>query len=1013
MAALSHQRTGSRLVTVLMVFFLSLQVIAPYSSAAGMQSCSDTGGICDDYDHAHDMTPNRQEWVEGVYAFDLSSTSAIELQLTWAVREFERDTLGLGSGTLIGNALEQTDNLDENDGAPADLIRHTFNQETAGPGSPTVGQKLQSEVNDAIQSALESGFGQVTSLSTAYVTSISSQGVTTQCSTDDATDAFEEGAEENNVFEPPICFSATATVELDSNTFNLGESNELDLERAYQGLLIMGAEITTTFDLTAQPGHKANFVINPPPYSTVLTVDGNGILAAHAGPPPFMAGEWSIDHLNALESDGDLVQTVEMKMGHRNSSQTPTVWIEDGTKALDIHLILDLSDEYAATVDFAAGLYYLDAETLDEWGINMFEVASMATIPVITADGIRLAYHNGIVDLPAFTDNFPVADIVTGLGDTVAGVGEITMSDLQWVSQADGTGIFEDQGGLNYSHSVGCTEPVGAGQVLHYCLQGTEAMSERFPIYLQTTSQPFSMNLIDILQAYNSNEKIDDFLDGVTSSDLERLMNSGIALETVLDASYLDAIIPSNLPPSELTVDIILPNWVTTIDGTSKITLHKTVAGTEASDISFTGTDPYNWEHEIRSEDDTIICFADQSSCVYTELDIDLSAINFNEWSASMSITFAIEAKLSVYRVGIPSDKLPHQGNTQISMEAIPSDLVRLVIDLSSRMNEPLQTREFVLCDPDKYDMEICNETIQLSATRQGMKDFTSLIGTSVTDLIHQAGTSAEESGQVTDMDLSKFRIETSISGIEAPDQTVSDDEPISLSIAIPEVTFTIGTGLGWSELAKSNPSELKLSVVTSSIQSLFQQPMKFAADAFTSGLRASYVSGAGLTYPSPEQDSLRTHTGDVDTTIVESNGLAFTGPITVKLPRGIQIIDVSSNTGNLEVSKDGGRQVLTYMVPAGGFNDDISFRLQIGWIYFLIQFWMYPAIVLALLMLFLRRRRRKKKAKKAAKANQMQAINKSQIGDHEFADLIGYSSPALRHGESIEDMAHFDEYSR
>ena len=107
------------------------------------------------------MTPHRQDWVEGTYVFDLVSTSSIELELTWAVREFERDSLGLGSGTTIGDTLESTDGLDANDGAPADLIRHTFDAETAGAGSPTVGQKLKSEVHDAIEDALESGFGTV------------------------------------------------------------------------------------------------------------------------------------------------------------------------------------------------------------------------------------------------------------------------------------------------------------------------------------------------------------------------------------------------------------------------------------------------------------------------------------------------------------------------------------------------------------------------------------------------------------------------------------------------------------------------------------------------------------------------------------------------------------------------------------------------------------------------------------------------------------------------------------
>lgn len=1003
----------ARRTSLTLVALFTVQLLAPVVSATGMQACSSTGGTCDTYDHAHDMTPERQDWVEGSYEFDLVSTSSIDLQLTWAVREFDRDSLGLGSGTLVGDALEQTDGLDANDGAPADLIRHSFNQETAGPGSPTVGQKLKSEVNDAIQSALESGFGTVTSLSTDYTTTFTSGGTTVACSTDDTTDAQAEGASVDNVFEPPLCFTASASVQLAASNFNLVGGSDLDLERTYRGLLTMGAEINTSFALTAQPGHKADFVINPPSYSTVLGVDASGTLIAQTGSPGSMAATWSLDHLEAAETDGDLEQTVDLRMGHRNTSSTPTVWIEDGTKALDVHLVLDLSDEYAATVNFAAGLHYLDAETLEEWGINMFDVASMATIPLITSDGIRLAYHNGIVDLTQFTDQFPVGDIVSGLGDTVAGVGEITMSDLEWVATTDGTGIFEAAGGLNYSHSTGCTEPVGVGQVLHYCLEGSEAMGSTYPIYLQTTSEPFSMNLIDILQAYNTNGMIDDFLDGVQSSDLERLMNSGISLETVLDSSYLDTIIPNNLPPSELTVEIILPNWLTTIDGTSKIVLEKTVEGTQATDISFTGTDPYNWEHEILDEDGNVICFANQSSCVRSEVDFDLSSINFNEWSASMSFTLALDAELSVYRIGIPTDDLPEQGDTKVSMEAIPSDLIRLIIDLSSRMEEPLSSGEIELCDPAEYDMQICDEPIELTATRQGMKDFTKLIGDSVTDLLHQAGTLAEEDGSVTDMDLSAFEIRTGISGIEAPDETVSDDEPITLTVSIPEVTFTIGTGLGWFELAETDPNDIRLSVVTSAIQSVFNQPLKMAADAFTTGLQSSIVSGSGVMYPPQEQETIRVETGTVNTTVLEENGLAYTGPVSFTLPRGIQLVDVSSTSGNLVLSEDDGRQVVTYVVPPGEFSDEISYRVEVGWIYFLIQFWVYPTIVLILLVLFIRRRRRKKRAKKAALANRESSINKAQLGDSEFADLAGFSSPALRHGETIEDMAFIDELSR
>ena len=487
-------------LSLLLVSLFALQLLAPIVSASGMDACLGDGTGCDAYDHGDDMTPEQQDWVEGTYEFNLVSTSSIELELNWAVREFERDSLGFGSGTVVGDTLEDPngDNLDANDGAPADLIRHYFD---TSDGATTVGQKLQTEVHQAIEDALESGFGTVTSLSTAYVNSFTSSGVTTTCSSDPDGDSQAEGASENNVFEPPLCFQATASVDLLASNFNLVGSENLDLERTYRGLLTMGAEINTSFDLTTKPGHKADFLINPSAYSTVKGVDANGTTVERAGTPNYMAAEWTLDHLNAAEGDPDLVRKVDLQLAHRNSSETPTVYIEPGTKAVDLNLVLDLSDEYAATIDFAAGLSYLDTETLNNWGINMFDVSSSASIPVITSDGIRLAYHNDIVDLTQFTNQFPVGEIVEGLGNTIAGVGDITMSDLQWVSVADGTGIYDSVGGLNYSHTAGCSEPVAAGQVLHYCLQGPNAMDETYPIYLQTTSQPFSMRFIDIIIA--------------------------------------------------------------------------------------------------------------------------------------------------------------------------------------------------------------------------------------------------------------------------------------------------------------------------------------------------------------------------------------------------------------------------------------------------------------------------------------------------------------------------------
>ena len=1025
MSAPSHEVNPPKpLIPFLLVGFFVLQIWAPLASAAGMQSCSSAGGECDEYDHAEDMTPHRQDWVEGMYVFDLISTSSIQLELTWAVREFERDSLGLGSGTVLGNTLETTDGLDSNDGAPADLIRETFNTPTGGAGTPTVGQKLKNEVQSAIESALTSGFGTVTSISTDYVNQYTNAGTTTQCSTDDTTDSEAEGASENNVFEPPLCFTSVASVDLASSNFNLNGTEDLDLERTYKGLLTMGADINTGFELTAQPGHKADFIINPPAYSTVLSVDENGSLAARNGPPSFWAAEWSMDNLNAQEVDTDLLQKVNLQMGHRNSTETPTVWVEDGTKALDLNLVLDLRDENAATVDFVAGLYYLDEATLSDWGINMFEVSSDASVPVITSDGIRLAYHNGIVDLTQFTDQFPITDIIEGLASTVTdGSEDIVMSDLTWVSETDGTGNFEQPGGLNYSHSTGCTESVVAGQQLNYCLEGTVAMDASYPVYLQTSSQGFNMSLVDILEGYAPDGTAKNFLQAIQQNDLERLMNSGITLETAIDSSYLDDIIPSGLPPSELTVEILVPSWITTADGSSKIVLTKTIEGTQKTDVSFTGIGPkYSYETEIKDDDGNVLCFANQSTCVTSAIEMDWQKFNINEWSQSVSFTFALDAELSIYRIGIPLDDLPQNGDTKVTMEAVPSDLIRLILDLSSRMDQPWSSGDLSKHCPEdiKDKINACNDELELTATRQGLKDFTTLFGEVVTDIIHESGNELESTSNVKEMDLSGLVIKTKISGIEAPDDIVSDEEPIKLKVTIPKVTFKIKLDVDTDKLQSDDPDVqaqgIGIGVVTDTFSSSIIRPMEWAANMLTTGLRNSIVSSKGLTYPPEGQESITVPIKG-DTSVPEDSGIPsdygfnLTGPVSFSLPRGIQIKDYSSISGNFIVTEDGGRQTITYIIPPGNIDDEITFSLHVSWMYFLIQFWIYPTIVIFLLVMFIRRRRRKKKAKKNKLKQREANINKAQLGDHEFSDLVGYSSPGLRRGETIEDMATIDDY--
>ena len=539
-------------ISIFMVFVMTLHLYAPFASAAGMVSCNFTD--CDEYDSNEDLTPHQEDWIEGVYEFKLINTEKIELELFWELREFNRESLGLGGVDL------SIDGLDANDGLPADLIREILD---TSYGETTVRKQLIFAIGVSIKASVEEGFGQAEP-STSYVDSFTnSVGATVLCSTDPLTDAFDEGALTNNVFEPPICLKSTMEINVNQSSFNLPPNPNLDLERAYQGLLVMGAEVTTMFDLVSLPGHKSSYSFHPPPYATVKSVDSNGTRAAQSGTSPYFAGEWELDHRNAGVTEDNLKLPIEVEMMHRTRDDTTTVSIPPAEKALDLQIQLDLRDENAVTLDFVVALHYLDEATMDDWGISVMNVAERATLNQVTADGIRLSYHNGLIDLSNISSQFPVATIAEGVSSAVAGTEPIVMNNLSWVSDSVSAGIAGPAGGLNFTHrdTNGCNDYLYTlpTNPLNYCVRGPNAMSYANPIYLQSTSQPFKMELLDIMKGVNQADNdslVTELINVLDVEDFRKIMNSGLEIETSLNESFLTDIIPSDLPPAELTLEI-------------------------------------------------------------------------------------------------------------------------------------------------------------------------------------------------------------------------------------------------------------------------------------------------------------------------------------------------------------------------------------------------------------------------------------------------------------------------
>ena len=112
-----------------LISIFAISLLAPFASATGMQSCQLNGGTCDDWDKADDGTQNQQDWIEGVYEFDLVDTSTIEMEMTWALREYNRSVLGTIPGV---DAALTAEGMSDEDGAPADLIRNYFDTPTGG-----------------------------------------------------------------------------------------------------------------------------------------------------------------------------------------------------------------------------------------------------------------------------------------------------------------------------------------------------------------------------------------------------------------------------------------------------------------------------------------------------------------------------------------------------------------------------------------------------------------------------------------------------------------------------------------------------------------------------------------------------------------------------------------------------------------------------------------------------------------------------------------------------------------
>ena len=675
---------------------------------------------------------------------------------------------------------------------------------------------------------------------------------------------------------------------------------------------------------------------------------------------------------------------------------------------ITLHVTLDLSDEDSAWIDIVAGINHIDEATMSDWGISLVDVTENAQIPWVTSDGIRLAYQSDLVDLDNFTNNFPMDLVGDAIESAVPGVGDVTIGNPSWVSQSLPVGIPEPAGGLNFTH-VSCPETLPPGTQVYYCVEGPNAMDGSHPIYLRASSNTFELRMLDLLK-----QEVDDstgLLDVIQESDLQRILDSGLTIETEFGQDLLQDMIPNDLPPSELTLELILPQWLQTATGDGSIVLVERSNGVDDLAISIGDPNSYDPRHAILDSDGEEICSADEAdwSCIDLDVELDVSDLNFNEWGPSIDLTASFSATIDVYRIKIPDEVLDElkSDNTTVSLEVIPSDLIRLGIDIGGRLAEPL-TDDVNLGGEEDYNLEF---------TTEGLEALVERIGIELTNELHESAEKASNEEDAVEIDLSGIQIITSLENLGGIGTSIGDETPIRLSVKIPEFTFEAGVTNGWNGIIDGEPT---VGVVTA-----FQSPLINAVNSFQNlltniGLTSLQMGGSGLDIDNngePFEFSFESANIELN----EETDSDLRGDVTFLMPDGITLENFQTANGWEKVDEVDGRQRITLSLESLTAGEEFTFSVKVSWWYVLSQIWIYPTIILSLIVWRVRaRRKRKKRKRELAAAAETKVVSagagKGGLSDSDFAALsAGYDPTATSSGAfdlygDDKDLAMYDD---
>ena len=937
-------------------------------------------GVCDDYDSALDHTPG-QEWMRSSVEIGIEDAEMVEMKVGLAVHEMSRDDLQLSDLDLEGDSAPW-------DGIPADYIRNY--QSLYRGGGDTVSDLMLERIEEIMEEFIDINFPNVNTTTIGTVSELDFKSQPdASCVYDSDYDSIDEvNGFDNDPFQPPLCFEVVLQMEVDTSAFGLKPETS-DINRMMQGMLTMGAVLTSEFNASSPMGHSVELSVIPPDYADVSSVEAPGSTkTTMRDGHPQTYSLIAVDNTQAVtEAALDSVRLVS-ELVHRSIS-TPTASIDLREPSLKIDLIVDATDTQNSRFDLEISIHYLDSITLDDWGAYLHD--GTIEIPWVTSDGIRLLDQEVDEDLSAIIQGIPIGDLSSAFSDALGA--DIWFGAPQF-AQAD------SEGGLDFRHTPGvtCEESLEVS----YCVEGKDAMGGTWPVVLETTSQSTPMRVSSVVERMleNSGGDITTIdLSKVTDEDLASIMNVvEVGLST--DTGWLQDLLPDDMPSTELTLTLHLPEWIeSTIGDPSTVVITAPVTGGGEQDFGFAGTRIFDWRHSICLESDPceddspdLICGSNQKTCVSLDIVVDIEKFAIRETSFAAEVEFTAEVVLEIYRLGIDL------GEDDIILHPVPADLLRRAIVMGDRLQGGLLAGSDLEAPLDlgvgePIDVEISNLGMEMLGEELEMRS---------SEVIDAEGSFET----VQDFGMGPYTISADFA-----------DTPVSPSLGFGDTTMPSNSEVGDSVPLRFGFS-IERTVVTAALRGenidIKAQPAAIGfviATQMAAAFGSPVLTDSGIQVEGAEffleVTPLMEHT--VFGTIRSSARME------IHLPSSIRLLSFESRMGLGELTEVDGRQVVVYRTPVcpdattwaqcSKNSDIVSYSLEVSWMFVLGELAPYLFVLLVGLGLLISRRRRFRKEREE-KEQEKSSVEEQKITELAMESEFGKLDDRL----VVVDEAFFKE---